>query len=489
MFGYSLVMDVLTQPLAFVDIETTGGNFRYSRVTEVGVIVVHDGVVRRKYRQLVDPETPIPTNITRITGIKDEDVRNQPTFQDIAEELNVLLEGCIFIAHHVRFDYSFLRHEFKAAGIDFKPKQLCTVRLSRALYPLETGHGLDKIISRFNLPVASRHRAFDDAQVLWHFFNIILKSFDQKTIETAIKAQFRRQAMPSRLDPQLIDSLPSAPGVYIFEGEESAPLYIGKSIDIKHRVMVHFSDDHRRYTELKISQQLKNIRYIRTHGELGALIKESDMVKEVMPLHNRKLRRTSEMCVISESRNGAGYFEATVERRTRIEPAQISEILGVYRSTRSANETLIELSRNFSLCNKLLGLERGSGECFDWQLKRCNGACAGHEDPVRYNIRFAEAFAHAKLAAWPFRGPISIRECHPDMDGSTSYIFDRWCYLAEIEEEDFGFNVLEHSRVFDKDMYHILRAFISKPANQKKITVLEGTSLVSSCFSKSRTDR
>ena len=103
-------------PVVFVDIETTGGSYRNSRVLEVAAIRVEGDEIVQEFNTLIDPETYIPASITRLTGIKAADVVGAPTFSDIADELMDILEGAVFVAHNVRFDYSFLKHEFSLAG-------------------------------------------------------------------------------------------------------------------------------------------------------------------------------------------------------------------------------------------------------------------------------------------------------------------------------------------------------------------------------------
>lgn len=161
-------------PVVFVDIETTGGSYRNSRILEVAAIRFEDGKITREFSTLLNPETYVPSNITALTGIRSSDVQDKPTFAEIAPELMDILQGAVFIAHNVRFDYSFIKQEFHSIGIEFSPKLLCTVRLSRALYAVHKGHSLAKLIERHNIPVMERHRALEDARAMLHFTQIAL---------------------------------------------------------------------------------------------------------------------------------------------------------------------------------------------------------------------------------------------------------------------------------------------------------------------------
>jgi DNA polymerase-3 subunit epsilon len=158
------------KPLVFVDVETTGGRYTTSHILDIGIIRVENGVVVQTINQLIQPNVPIPYFITKLTGITNEMVWNQPQFQTLAPELETIFKDAIFIAHNVNFDYRFFKQEFKRIGITFNSDRMCTVKLSRRLHPEQRGHSLDRIIERMGLSVTNRHRGYDDAEVLWKFF-------------------------------------------------------------------------------------------------------------------------------------------------------------------------------------------------------------------------------------------------------------------------------------------------------------------------------
>src|SRR5450759_799089 len=139
------MISILDCPLAFVDLETTGGTATQDRITEIA-IVTFDGNVSASWSQLVNPETWIPSHIEHLTGISNAMVADAPRFDEIANEVLERLDGHLFVAHNARFDYGFLKNEFKRVGIDFRSPVLCTVKLSRKLYPEHQRHNLDSLI-------------------------------------------------------------------------------------------------------------------------------------------------------------------------------------------------------------------------------------------------------------------------------------------------------------------------------------------------------
>lgn len=187
-------MSVFNQPLVFVDIETNGLSALRGRVIEVAAIRVENGQVTKTFNSLVDPQADLPYFITDLTGITADDMVDAPTFDQIIDDLHDVLDNAIFVAHNVNFDYSFIREEYRRLERPFLPKQLCTVRLSRALYPGERSHKLGSLIERHGFTFAARHRAYDDAAVLWQFIQHIRQNFPEDQIEAIVGGHIKQPA-------------------------------------------------------------------------------------------------------------------------------------------------------------------------------------------------------------------------------------------------------------------------------------------------------
>ncbi|MBP7927928.1 GIY-YIG nuclease family protein, partial [Patescibacteria group bacterium] len=260
---------------------------------------------------------------------------------------------------------------------------------------------------------------------------------------------------------QMLDALPESPGVYIFYGDTDIPLYIGKSVNIKNRVLSHFSAASLSSTELKIASQVKRVETVTTEGELGALLRESKLIKQMQPVYNRRLRGATKLVYLGYKLNDAGYKEAV----TFTSPPQ--EVLGIFKSLKQAKETLMELSEKHNLCKKLLNLEKPTSSCFGYQLEKCKGACVGKETPVMHNLRFDMAFVQTKLKSWPFDGAVMISE------GNSKFLVDNWQY-CELQEDNVDL-VMEVGTgdVFDLDTYKILSSYIYSAKKQKNIVVLK----------------
>lgn len=468
---------MLPTKLAFVDIETTGGSPAYDRVIEVGILRVENGTVVATYDKLINPQTYIPPEISMLTGITAHHLDSAPTFRLVKDEISELLDDAVFVAHNARFDWGFLKSEFGRLGISFAPRPLCTARLSRMLFPRYRRHNLDSIIERFGFTCQPRHRALPDAKVLWDFYQVITKQFDTKKVETAVGKLLKKPSIPVRIGTDTVDRLPQGPGVYIFYGAKGAPLYVGKSVNVRERVLSHFSADHTSTREFAITQQLTSIEAIETEGELGALLTESSLIKSLAPIHNRLLRN-KEKLVVAYKTSKDGYDCPMVTETDQILTKDINRVLGVFRSQTAAKKYLVTLANEHSLCQKLLGVEKGKGACFGYQLSTCQGACVGKESPAKYNMRVTIAFHKTKVRAWPFTGPIVIEE------GDIGHVVHMWCYLGTLKEVDSeNWNDFVPQASFDYDTYQILARYILKPQHQRRIHNLTPGSGVYTSFS------
>jgi DNA polymerase-3 subunit epsilon len=439
-------------PVVYVDIETTGGSASTSRVLEVAAIRVEPDGDTREFSTLIDPETRVPSNITGITGITSSDIVGAPKFNDIADELSDIIAGAVFIAHNVRFDYSFLKMEFARLGIDFSPKLLCTVRLSRALYRLEKGHSLAKLIERHDIPVLDRHRALADAHAIKYFAELAFSQHGKELFNQMVERQLRTQYLPPNLDLEELESIGNIPGVYIFKDDTGQPMYVGKSVTLKNRILSHFRDTSSR--EVKISQTVHHVETIPTGSELAALVLESKLVKELQPLFNRQLRRIWRYALLMKDMKD-GYATLRVQSEQIDDMTELSNVYGVYETRTKAKARILEFTRTFELCPKLMGIEKTKGACFSYSLGRCKGACIGEESAELYNRRFELALEHHKITAWPYQSAVAV----PINQAGEQVIIDNWIIRGYLNAE--GEQVYDSMEpTFDVDEYKIIKRFL-----------------------------
>src|SRR5882724_11302510 len=220
---------------AIVDIETTGGYASSNAITELA-IVLHDGNRElRRYETLVNPGMAIPRYVQALTGISDAMVADAPYFSEIAAFVHEWLRGAIFVAHNVNFDYSFLKHQLKACGLDLDAKKLCTIRLSRKTFPGAQSYSLGKICAHLGIPIPNRHRAGGDADATVLLFEKILQAGGLEHIRAMLKGNSTEQYLPIHLPAEQVERLPQSPGVYYFHDGKGKVIYVGKAINLRKR--------------------------------------------------------------------------------------------------------------------------------------------------------------------------------------------------------------------------------------------------------------
>ena len=474
---------MLPARIAIVDLETTGITATGDRITEIGIVLVEDGEVVEEWQSLVNPECTIPVEIQALTGITDRMVANAPTFAELAREVSARLAGCVFVAHNARFDYGFIKNAFRRMEIPFSAEVLCTVRLSRRLYPEYSSHNLDALIARHGLKAEDRHRALGDARVTWALLDAMCRRNPPDAVDSAIKALLKMPSLPPQLAPGVLDDLPEGPGVYLFYGVNALPIYVGKSVNLRDRVRSHFSSDYRSANDQRLSTEITRIAFEETAGELGALLREAQLVKSALPLRNHRLRKNRQIVFIRLT-----DFSVAPEMIpfADFDPGNSAGMYGPFPAKPRAKALLQSLAADFELCWKALGVQQTEGACFARQLHRCRGACVGEESMLQHNLRLLDALSEHRFPAWPWAGPIAIKETHPDHGWERLYLVDRWCHLGTAKDEEELWSLRESSRrdeknaiEFDPDVYKVLRKYLSGPGRHDVTALPQRASVVS----------
>ena len=444
--------------VVFLDLETTGASADRDRITEIGLLEVVDGRLVGEWSTLVDPGCAIPPIITSLTGITDQMVADAPTFAEIAPRLLERLEGRLLVAHNARFDYGFLRAEFRRIGIRFRSRVLCTVRLSRALFPEHRHHNLDSVMERFGLSCSARHRALGDAQVVWAFARELERTVDPERMAETVAAITRVPALPAGVDAERFEDLPDAPGVYVFYASDGTPLYAGKSANLRSRVLAYFDGDGHLDQAQRLALRTASLEWIETGGELGAALREIALLRQLAPIFNRR-RDSSQAWSLRWSPGGI------VEAVEVEEPGIASDsIYGVFRSRADAFAALRGVAHAQQLCRILLGLESGPGPCSAHAQGICRGACAGRETPAQHMVRLVGALARLRMSPWPFAGRIALREADEYRGVSEVHVLDQWRYLGSARTETELAELLEQRNLppFDIDHYRLLMRHLSR---------------------------
>jgi DNA polymerase-3 subunit epsilon len=370
---------------AIVDLETTGGMAKRDKITEIGIVLFDGQKVIKTYQTLVNPGRSIPPEITRITNITNDMVADAPFFYEVAKEVVELTEGAIFVAHNVRFDYSFLKEEFASLGYTYTKRQLCTVRLSRKAFPGLKSYSLGNLIRHFDIDVSARHRALDDAVATTELFkNILNQDYAEYNIDQIINAGIKSSKLPKEITLEKLHALPENAGVYYFHNTYGKVIYVGKSINIKKRVMQHFSKTTQKAERL--ARVVADITTEVTGNDLLAMLLESHDIKALQPEVNKAQRTSAYPYFIHHYYDSLGYIKFAWEKSS-IKTRKNKEILSHYGSKQGAISHLAGITQELSLCQSKTDLYDKEGPCFLYKTKVCYGACLEEEATEDYNSR------------------------------------------------------------------------------------------------------
>jgi DNA polymerase III subunit epsilon len=367
---------------AIIDIETTGGSSRLEKITEIAVYL-HDGnTITDEFVSLVNPERNIPYFITNLTGITNEMVEDAPRFYEIAKKIIELTEGRTFVAHNARFDYSFIREEYKSLGFNFKRSIIDTVALSRKLLPGHKSYSLGNICRDLSISINGRHRAAGDALATVKLFELLIaRDIEFNGGKSILLKNTRISKLNPKLDTTKINNIPEEPGIYYFYNEKGDLIYIGKSRNLLQRISTHLSNNTSNRS-MEMRDLIADIDWETTGSELIALLKESFEIKKNKPVYNRAQRRTGFQWGIFSFTDQNGYMNY---RYGQVNDEEVP--VSVYTSKEKAKSKITSLVETHTLCQKLSGLYETAGACFHYQVGMCKGACIGKESYEDYNER------------------------------------------------------------------------------------------------------
>ncbi len=306
---------------AIVDIETTGGYASANGITEIAVYI-HDGEkITQHFETLINPNQAIPRYIKALTGIDDAMVANAPQFDQVAEVLHELLNDKIFVAHNVNFDYSFVKHHLKAAGFELTAKKLCTVRLSRKVFPGLPSYSLGNLCRTLKLSINNRHRADGDAKATVKLLEHCIANNGDLHILQMLKKSSAEQWLPMQLTKKDILQLPSGPGVYYFLDAKDKIVYVGKAINIRKRVSSHFTHNDADRKRQNFLRTICKVKFKECATELEAIVLESAEIKRLWPKYNVSQKQPQQKFALYLFEDSGGYLRLAIDKKKKRLPS------------------------------------------------------------------------------------------------------------------------------------------------------------------------
>lgn len=374
---------------AIVDIETTGGYAANNDITEVA-IVLHDGEkVLQRFESLIKPVVAIPYFIESLTGISEAMVADAPPFETMAPAIFELLKDAVFIAHNVNFDYSFLRHHLGKAGFELDSPKLCTVRLTRKVFPGLASYSLGNLCRHFGIGIENRHRAGGDVDATVQLFEHLLVNGAMPHIQQSAKKRTAEQSLPPHLPKEEVEKLPYTPGVYYFHDQKGKVIYVGKAKNLRYRVRSHFTHNGAGRQRQDFLRNIFSITYESCATELMAFILESIEIKRLWPPFNYSQKRFTPAYGLYRYEDRSGYHHLVIDKKKKnLQPIYTFNLL------MEGHSLMRKLIERFQLCPKLCYMQKDPARCVGLVEQTCLGACEHLEPADSYNARVDEAIGY-----------------------------------------------------------------------------------------------
>jgi DNA polymerase-3 subunit epsilon len=338
---------------AIIDIETTGGHSSYNGITEIAIVLHNGREMEGNYQTLINPQIPIQRYVQSLTGITDAMVANAPTFDKVAPHIYNLLKDRIFIAHNVNFDYAFVKQHLKQAGIEFNQPKLCTIRLSRKIFPGLPKYGLESLCRELNIPNNQRHRAAGDAIATTQLFELLLKHDQSGELKKMMKRGSAEQYLPPNVHSEKIQQLPYVPGVYYFHDKKGKIIYVGKAKNLKRRVTSHFSNNKISKQKQEFLRQIYDITWKELSSDFIASLFESIEIKRLWPIFNKSQKHFEQRYALYMYEDAKGYYRLGIDKKRKL-----SQPLSSFRFFVEAHRALWKLVKEHQLHPALCFLEK-----------------------------------------------------------------------------------------------------------------------------------
>lgn len=369
---------------AIVDIETTGGYAGSNSITEIAIILFDGTSETGRFHSLVRPNHAVPRHIQALTGISDEMLLDAPAFPALAEKVFSLLNDRVFIAHNVNFDYSFIRSQLAGCGFQLQARKLCTVRMSRKIFPGLPSYGLGNLCRAMSIVNEARHRALGDAQATLELFRLLLVNDKAGHIAGDLKGRSAVEyRLPVNLDASQLDGLPAAPGVYYFKNQKGVVIYVGKALNLRKRVLSHFSGNNTSRQRQAFLRDIYHVDHQPCGSELMALILEASEIKRLWPEYNRAMKRFEQSYGLYTYEDQRGLIRLVIDKQRRS-----SRPVFIFNSLIDGRNGLVNLVKKYKLCPNLCFV-RHERTCAS--SEECLGVCRGEERAELYNMRVSSA--------------------------------------------------------------------------------------------------
>ena len=446
---------VPTSPLKgdfiLIDIETSGLRPDKDRIVEIDLVVIKKGVIQTKWHSAINPKEK-----------RNPSTKTPPLFADIAVKLHKLLKNKMMMAHNANFVYGFLKAEMLRCDIILEEKTLCSISLSRFLFPESKQHHLKAINARLSLDVKEEK----PLPLLLNFFNKLDEIITPEDLQNKMKEL--TQSSQSVLNVDHKGSIPPTPGIYQCYDKNNVVIYVGKSTSLCESVSSHFQLNQNAHKELPIAKQIKKIDWVKTYGELGTFLLATKYIKNHKPLFNRLVEKNKNLYTIQLTNNGE-YLALKVVSLSDLLSQDFPTTLGIFKNEKDAINLLRFFINESNLCHQVNTLGKPKKNCFRFKINKCNGACNKLESPEEYNARVQKIINTFAKNTWPFKNKIAIKETCGITNDSHFHIIHNWVYIETLKSLEKVSSLGSSNTEMDVSIYNYLNKFLNKEENYQYV--------------------
>jgi DNA polymerase-3 subunit epsilon len=443
-----------------IDVRTTGLRPDKDRIAEIGLVMIKNGVIHTEWHSHINIKK---SSVKSASAAKK---KIAPTFSEIAAKLHQLLKNKIIVAHNACFIYEFLKHEMLRSDIVLDEKILCSISLSRLLFPEAKEHHLEAINSRLSLDLIDK----SPLSLLLSFFSELKKLITSKDLKNAVKMLTQTSSLNLTVDHKT--NIPTGPGIYRFYDENNCLIYIGKSASLGESIYSYFQLNHDSHKKIKLAKQIKKIDWITTFGELGTSLLASQYINKYKPLFNRLVEKNKTLFTIQLTHNG-DYLAFKIIKLSDISTAEFPDTFGIFKNKKDATNLINFFINQSNLCYHINNFEKSKALCFRVNVNKCNGACNKLESPEEYNHRVKKIMKTFPKNLWPFTEKIAIKETCAKTNDANYHIIHNWTYIKTVKSlQDLNYSAIENSPM-NENIYGIIKNFLHKEENHQYIIEIQ----------------
>ena len=434
----------LNEDCLFIDIQTSGLRPQMDRIIEMDLVVIKKNLTQTRWHSVIHPK------------------KKNASFAQVAIKLHKLLKNKMIIAHNANFVYGFLKAEMLRNHIVLDEKILCSIRLSRYLFPESKEHNLKAINAR----LSPDFKEDKPLALLINFFNKLNEVITPSDLQNKIRELTQSSPSIQRLDHKGI--IPAAPGIYQCYDDENVLIYVGKSVSLNESLSSHFQLNQHAHKELQIAKQIKKIAWVRTYGELGTFLFAAKHIKNYKPIFNRLVEKNKNLFTIQLTKNG-DYLALRAISISELLSEEFPQTLGLFKNEKDAIKLLKFFINESQLCHQVNTLRTIKKPCFRFKINKCLGACQQLESADEYNERIHKIIKTFSRNQWPFKNKIAIKEmCHHTND-THFHVMHNWTYIDTVSSLKDAANLSWVNAQMDVGIYQYLNNFLDKEENYQYI--------------------